>query len=552
MTAMRARLIAIAALLCVGGSGVVVAHASAAGYHAYLCRVPYGPNAGKPAPTDGTTYTHSAVYTSAAQDCAAGGAMNAVMDGAVPHPYGDNAAVVFTAPAGLTIAAFTFWRHETAGPFVDFGAPVTNATYTGAETVDSFCARSFGCAERGNAATPLAPGNIAGAANLSGVTGIRWEAACGGGPGGTCPANPGAPSALYQVLAADIVLNDPVPPAVTGVAGPLVAGGILKGAQSVSFNATDAGSGVSRGSLVVDGTIVSSTVLDANGGACAELGVSADALPAFVHTQPCPPAVSGLLTLDTDRLTPGTHALTIRVGDAAGNEAIASTNTISVVGSVPIGSPNGTGASRSAKLTARHATTRKRARRVTFTTRPTITGRVVDEAGSPIAVAAVDVLARDRRAGARTTRIATATTGGDGTFRVTLPSGPSRNLTVQYTAFSGDASPAAAVKLTALVRAQLSASVSPRAPRVGQLLRLNGRLRYMRRARVDVTIQARRDGVWRTADTVKTRSDGRFSWPYRFRRGQAGRTFVFRARVNSAIYPFAAGNSKAIRVRVRG
>jgi hypothetical protein len=86
---------------------------------------------------------------------------------------------------------------------------------------------------------------------------------------------------------------------------------------------------------------------------------------------------------------------------------------------------------------------------------------------------------------------------------------------------------------------------------VGQRLRLSGRLRYLRRAGVDVAIQANQRGVWRTVDTVRTRRDGRFSWPYRFLPGQGGRTFVFRARVSSAIYPFAAGNSAVIRVGVR-
>jgi hypothetical protein len=60
--------------------------ASAAMYHAFLCRVPYGPNAGKPAPTDGTTYSVVGQFSDAAQACADGLAMTAAMGGTVPHP----------------------------------------------------------------------------------------------------------------------------------------------------------------------------------------------------------------------------------------------------------------------------------------------------------------------------------------------------------------------------------------------------------------------------------------------------------------------------------
>jgi len=543
---------AITALLAVIAFGFVAAGADAATYHAFLCRVPYGANAGKPAPTDGTVYTPNGAFTFASQSCAGGGAMTASMGGGTTHSYGEGAAVTFTAPAGLTVAAFGVWRHEAVGPSQPFGSPATNIFYTGSPSVEGLCAQSLGCTTRGETASPLAPGNHVAVADLSGVTQVVWSASCGGGPGGTCPASgEGTMSAQYDVYAADMLLNDGAPPAVTGVGGPLVAGGTLKGAQSVSFNAGDTGSGVYKGSLVVDGIVVTSAVLDANGGACADLGVAPDARPSFVNTQPCPAAVSGLLTLDTDALTPGAHALTLLVSDAAGNQTVASTGTVTVVGSVPAGTANGAGASRGAKLTARHSATRKRARTIGFRTQPTITGKLVDEAGRPIAAAAIDVLVRERRTGAPTTRIATTPTGADGAFRVRLPSGPSRTITVQYTAFSGDTTPAASAKLSALVRARVSASISPRRPRVGQLLHLTGRLGYLRRAHVDVAIQARDGRVWRTVDVVKTRADGRFTWPYRFRTAtSAGRTFLFRARVNTASYPFAARSSAPVTVRV--
>ncbi|MEA2151162.1 MAG: hypothetical protein QOD69_2992 [Solirubrobacteraceae bacterium] len=528
------------------------ASAPAATYHAYLCKVPVGPNAGRPAPTDGTDYTSNTGTGSAAETCASGGAMTAALDGGVTHQAGEGAAVIYAAPGGTTIAGFRVWRHEAVGPT---SASNTNAPFTkleyGSALLEPDCSRPVGCVERGNASSPLAAANEVAVANLGGISQFRWNAFCGGVGGGTCPvSDTGARSAVYDVFAADVLLDDPAGPAVSGASGALLAGGSLTGAQSASFKATDAGSGVHEGALLVDGTVVTETVLDDAGGACADLGVAADGRPSFLHSQPCPAVVNGVLTLNTDLLAPGSHDLAIRVADAAGNQATASTVKITTTGPRPQG-PNGTGASHFAKLTARHARTRRRARRLGFGARPTITGRLVDEHRQPIVGAAVDVLVRERRTGARSTPIATATTGADGSFRVTLPSGPSRTITVRYTAFSGDPKPAATVTLTALVRARLSAAISPRAPRVGRPVRITGRLRYLRRPGVVVSIQARQDGVWRTVDSVETRRDGRFSWPYRFRPGQAGRTFFFRARVKSPNYPFDPGATKPIRVRVR-
>ncbi len=541
-----------AGLVCVAVLGAAASEASAGTYHAFLCRVPYGPSAGKPAPTDNTTYTTVGPNSNSAQACASGLTMTAAMDGAVAHAYNDGAAVSYDTPAGLTIAGFRLWRHTSVGTSQPNGAPTTDIRYSGGGRIDVCTSGDGSCIGRGILTTPLAPENIVDAPGLAGVTFVRWTANCGGTPGGTCPAiGQGRLSAVFNVLAADMLLNDPTPPAVSGLGGPLLAAGTLTGAQSVTFTASDAGSGVHKGSLVVDGTAVSERVLDANGGACADLGVAPDARPSFVNTQPCPSTLSGLLTLDTDALAPGAHSLTILVADASGNQTVAHTGSITVVGSVPIGAPNGAGASRAAKLTARHSSTRKRTRRLTFKTRPTITGKLVDEAGKPITAAGVDILVRQRRTGAPNERIATATTGADGSFKAPLPSGPSRTISVQYTAFKGDPKPAGTVRLIALVRAQVSASVSPRSPRARQRLRISGRLKLLPRRGVIVSIQARDGRKWRTVDTVETRKDGRYSWPYRFSARSAGRTFAFRARVKSPNYPFDAGNSKAVRVRVR-
>jgi 5-hydroxyisourate hydrolase-like protein (transthyretin family) len=260
--------------------------------------------------------------------------------------------------------------------------------------------------------------------------------------------------------------------------------------------------------------------------------------------------VSATLALDTGAVPVGSHTLKVVVSDAAGNETVAGPRTFTVTRD-PVAGPNGNGATRSAKLSARLAGARKGVRALGFTTQPRLSGRLVDEHATAITGAVVEILARQRRAGGQTRRIASATTGADGRFRVTLPSGPSRTLTITYTAFGADPKPTATVRTRTAVRASVTGSISPRSPRPQRPLRLSGRLRNLPRGGVLVAVQARQRGVWRTVDTVETRDDGRYSWPYRFQRGQAGRTFFFRARVKSPNYPFDPGATKPIRVRVR-
>jgi hypothetical protein len=71
----------LAVLMCLAVLGLTAARANAAAHHAYLCKVPYGPNAGKPAPVEGTSYADAAV------------------DGRTTHSIGEGAAVIYTAPA---------------------------------------------------------------------------------------------------------------------------------------------------------------------------------------------------------------------------------------------------------------------------------------------------------------------------------------------------------------------------------------------------------------------------------------------------------------------
>jgi hypothetical protein len=212
---------------------------------------------------------------------------------------------------------------------------------------------------------------------------------------------------------------------------------------------------------------------------------------------------------------------------------------------------NGQNASRLAELSVGYTSTRQRIRRMRFEATPTIAGKLVDEHGAAIGAADLVVLARRRQFHAATNPIGTVRTGPDGSFSYRLPSGPSRTVTFSYTAFAGDPKPSASASLGTLVSASLTAAIAPRSPRAGRPAKLDGRLRYLPRAGVQVTIQARDGRVWRPIGTVKTRARGRYTWRYRFKRSARGKTFALRARVDSPVYPFTPGHSRSIRVPVR-
>jgi len=391
---------AIAALLVLA-SLLGAAQASAATYHAYLCRIPYGPNAAQPASTDNTAYTSNGPNTSAKQTCATGGSMSATVSGTASHTAGQGAAVLFDAPAAMTIAGFRLWRHEAVGQSSG-GSPFTKATY-GSTLVEPDCSSGLGCRGRGDPSAPLSAANEVAVSNLREITQVRWNAFCGGAAGATL-----RPEPRRRALRRLQRVRSRHAPRRPGGAGRRLGRRTAAGGRHPYRRAVRLADRHRRrqrraeGRAGVDGAIAGEQTLDTSGGGgCADLGVAPDRRPSYADTQPCPASVSGLVTLNTDALTPGRHSLSVLVADATGNTTLAHSGAITVVGSVPVGSPNGAPASRGAKLTARFGTRGRRVRRLGYETRPTISGRLVNEAGAPIAGAAVDILVRDARSGAR-------------------------------------------------------------------------------------------------------------------------------------------------------
>lgn len=368
---------------------------------------------------------------------------------------------------------------------------------------------------------------------------------CGdGGAGAPCRVI-NRPNLVIAGLETDLAESAPPDGAITG--GSLASFGTKAGPASLSYTASDAQSGIQRVEMLIGDAVVATQDFSRNltlpiaqqTGECMYTGLAA-----------CPANVSRDIPVDTTAIPNGVHPVRLRIIDAAGNRKDVAGPLVAIANSSP-GTPNGTRASRSAKLTARFTTTGKQSRRLSYQARPRTRGHLVNETKQPIVGATIAVLVRTAQAGARSEQVNTVTTAGDGSFSYRLGPGPSRRVTFSYTAFAGDPKAAAARSLKTLVRAQLTATASSRSPRVGARFAIRGRLRWLARSGVQVTIQVRSDGRWRPLGNVKTTARGNYIFRYRFVRFARGRTITFRARVDSPIYPFAAGNSRLLRVHVR-
>jgi len=215
---------------------------------------------------------------------------------------------------------------------------------------------------------------------------------------------------------------------------------------------------------------------------------------------------------------------------------------------VPAPIPNGNPASPQARLSATLD-----ARAVRFGRGAAVRVRLADEAGRPIAAAALQVLTRERRSGSDWRLAPPVTTGADGQALVALGAGPSRHVRVEYRAHTGDAQPAVADEVRLDVRAGVTLRIRPRHSRAGRTIRLRGRLLAAPATGLGkvITLQARERGRWRDFKSARTRRGGRFDTRYRFSGGARG-TFPIRAVARAdASYPYATGRSRAVRVRVR-
>jgi hypothetical protein len=374
---------------------------------------------------------------------------------------------------------------------------------------------------------------------------LRMECRALNGPRDCTQADPGGALTIGR---ARIGLSDETPPTLATPTGSLVtAGAVLDGPQGVTVSATDVGGGVERFAVMVDGADIVSEALGDRHPSCRA---------PYVALVPCPESVTRSFAFDTASVANGPHTLQIVAIDAAGNRTPSPPVNVWIANGA---SPNGTGASRRARLVAAFESRRRRARGRAHATVPfagtrAIRGRLTDGRGAPIAGARLDVLARNRQPGAGLKQEGVVVTRANGRFRYVPPRGASRRLELAYRAFTLDPGPSATVALRLAVRAGVRLVVRPRRTTSRGTIRFRGRLRGgPGRAGVQVALYAvGRKGRSRVPVAVLTTDRaGRFRFRYQFLRTFAPFTYRFVAQVERQRgYPYAAGGSAPVTVHV--
>lgn len=371
-----------------------------------------------------------------------------------------------------------------------------------------------------------------------------------------------------SIAALVFLLSENDDPTAQASAGSLLASGARRGTESLTFTAGDADSGV-RTVAVRLGTAQIGSYDFAS--ACA-----------FTDWNACPLTQTRTLDVDTTRVPDGTYPLRLDVADAAGNlrtvdtgrsvtianqpPGPASTGGGSAGGQHPTaaaepatdrGQHNGSGGAAAAVLTA-ELVNRRQAMLVPYRrSAVTVSGRLTQRDGTPIAGARLDVGSQTVMPGLPGPDGGQATTDDDGRWSVTTARGPSRDVTVAWRAFDRDRSYTETTRLSLLVRAGAALAVRPRRIANGGRVTLSGRLLGMPfpGGGVLVTLQGRprHGGHWRTFGVTRSKPDGRFRYGYRFTRVAGGvRMFLFRARVNRQDgYPYEAGVAGSAKASVR-
>jgi len=352
-----------------------------------------------------------------------------------------------------------------------------------------------------------------------------------------------------QLLGAQLTLEDTTLPSGSVTGGTLAGSGTVSGTASLSYQATDASSGVRLVQLRVDGEPVAEKDYITS---CS-----------YANFQACPPGASDTISWNTTAVASGQHRVELLVEDAAQNTSVIYSSEVTTenaattaslgalpgpggTGSLGLGNPNGTSASEKAnlRLGLPPAITRTYAHRAVV-----VAGRLLDGQGQPIAHASVDVL-QQILGTATPTSVAHATTRADGTFSARLPGGPSRLIEVAYRAFSGDASYAALARVEETVAAGVRLSISPTHTGPEGTIVLSGAVEGpipRQGAIVDLLVHYR--GRWEPFRTPRTNRHGRFRILYQFEGGIGH--FPFRAEVpgGQSGFPFGSGDSRVVDVR---
>lgn len=352
---------------------------------------------------------------------------------------------------------------------------------------------------------------------------------------GGCGEGAGAKLRIRRVFVQ--LLDAEAPSAELG--GPLGGERTQRGTRALETISTDAGSGIRRVFLAVNGKPVGARKLD-----CALRRRIA------LRLRPCPASAEPSFELDT-AATPfrqGPNSLRVCALDWAptnDRNRNCATRRVRIDNACPVdeGSTAGTLEAHIAGL--RHG------RSIAHGRPARLVGRLVDSAGGGVEGAEVCVATRIDVHGAVERVVATPTTEAGGQFEARLEPGPSRQVRVAHWSDSEHVSER---YLRLGVRARPGLRLSPHGTlHNGQRLRFTVRLHGPEAAGRRVHLKVRSGSRWLTLRNGSTNAAGRWSGSYRFRATTGAQTYSFRAYVpRQQGYPYQSGRSATRRVRVSG
>ncbi len=187
-----------------------------------------------------------------------------------------------------------------------------------------------------------------------------------------------------------------------------------------------------------------------------------------------------------------------------------------------------------------------------------LSGRLLNADGAGLAGRRLRVVSRPSRGALSGIHVEVVPTGAHGGFKLALPTGPSRRVTVVYRGDPGLTSarrPALALR----VRGAATLSAAPRSLRTGESVRLWGRVRARgaplpRRGKlIAIQYYENEARLWRPVLVTRSDHSGRFRARYRFRYITGTAQIRLRAvALAEERWPYAPGASRPVTVRVTG
>ena len=374
------------------------------------------------------------------------------------------------------------------------------------------------------------------------------------GPGGwtsffswlICTSGP-CNGALARVWLRDITftLLDVTNPVVSGLGGSLMSSGTKRGVETLTANATDAGGGVRRMAVKVNGAEVDSR----------QLSCDVDGAGIGNQLRPCGSGnASFSINTESAPWVPGQNLVEVCAYDyATGSSPNAgcAQRTVVVDNSCPTSSGGPQATSIDAGLQKEGPTS---ALSPTVAVRSTegaaVRGSLAGPGGS-VAGANVCLYEKVDIAGEIRQLVQTTKTKSDGSFAVQVEPGPSRHLDVVYR-YSNQVVEKAQLFLESSVKPTLK--VKPKSGLTnGETTGFIGQIPGPNAEGRGISLQAKAGKKWRTFKQIKTNSEGKFRGRYKFTHTSGHATYRFRARVKrQGGYPYSPGSSGKKEVMVRG